>query len=343
MKKLFFCGAVALMLSCTNPSKDFVSVSGKITNKNSDSIVISGYQTKNGESLKYKKVLQVSEDGSFKDTLKIQSGGFSLFDGKEFTSLYLKNGADIHITLDTKEFDETVSFTGKGANENNFLAKSALNQERFFKDLSNLITSPKESFDTKMNDFVSDFDKRITNTSLDTAFVNIQKKTLKNLKEGIQQMREEKVYIATKLANGTVSPIFENYENFKGGTTSLADLKGKYVYIDLWATWCNPCKQEIPHLQKIEKQFHDKNIAFVSISIDDKNDHETWKKMVTNKQLTGVQLFADQAWNSKFVKDYRVSGIPRFILIDKEGKIVNPDAPRPSDTKLLELLNTLSI
>ena len=129
----------------------------------------------------------------------------------------------------------------------------------------------------------------------------------------------------------------------KGGTTSLDDLKGKYVYIDLWATWCNPCKREIPFLQKVEKQFHDKKIEFVSISVDVKKDHEKWKKMVTDKELTGVQLFANDNWNSQFVKDYMVSGIPRFILIDPNGNIVSPDAPRPSSPKLVELLNTLDI
>jgi thiol-disulfide isomerase/thioredoxin len=68
---------------------------------------------------------------------------------------------------------------------------------------------------------------------------------------------------------GTPSPEF-NFENHKGGTTKLSDIKGKYVYIDIWATWCAPCRQEIPYLQKIEKKYEDKRIAFVSISIDQK-------------------------------------------------------------------------
>lgn len=160
---------------------------------------------------------------------------------------------------------------------------------------------------------------------------------------------EELVKEATKkyekvqnLVAGKDSPTFD-YENHKGGTTSLADLKGKYVYIDVWATWCGPCIGEIPSLQKVEEQYHDKNIAFVSISIDQKNAYDTWKKMVVEKELGGIQLMADNAWQSKFVTDYAIEGIPRFILIGPDGKIVNADAPRPSNPKLIALFDELKI
>ncbi len=145
------------------------------------------------------------------------------------------------------------------------------------------------------------------------------------------------------LKSGKPSPKFVNYVNYNGGTTSLEDLKGKYVYIDVWATWCGPCIGEIPALKEVEKQYHDKNIEFVSISIDKASDHEKWKTMVEEKELGGVQLFADNDWNSGFVKDYQINGIPRFILIDPDGNIVDSNAPRPSSPKLIELFNELNI
>lgn len=153
----------------------------------------------------------------------------------------------------------------------------------------------------------------------------------------------EELYTAfQKLKKGELSPTFD-YENHAGGTIKTEDLAGKYVYVDVWATWCGPCIGEIPSLKKVEKQYHGKNIEFVSISIDNKPDHDKWKKMVDDKELGGLQLMADNAWQSKFVKDYKITGIPRFILIDPEGKIVSADAPRPSDKKLIETLNGLSI
>ena len=145
------------------------------------------------------------------------------------------------------------------------------------------------------------------------------------------------------VAKGNISPIFEGYENYKGGTTSLADLKGKYVYVDVWATWCGPCKREIPFLKEVEKKYHGKNIEFVSISVDAEKDHDKWKKMVEEKELEGVQLFADKSWNSDFVQGYLIKGIPCFILIDPAGNIVSANAPNPSDEKLIELFNELKI
>lgn len=149
------------------------------------------------------------------------------------------------------------------------------------------------------------------------------------------------------IKKGMKSPEFINYENYKGGTTSLSDLKGKYVYIDVWATWCGPCIAEIPSLKKVEALYHNKNIEFVSISIDVKDrpvyNYDKWRQMIEEKSLGGVQLFADNAWNSQFTKAFVINSIPRFLLIDPDGNIVSGDAPRPSDQKLIELFDSLDI
>lgn len=141
---------------------------------------------------------------------------------------------------------------------------------------------------------------------------------------------------------GKPSPTF-NYENHKGGTTSLESLKGKYVYIDVWATWCGPCLKEIPSLEKVEEQFQGKNILFVSISIDNSKDRQKWSNLVNKKEMRGIQLLADKEFDSKFIKEYNIQAIPRFILIDPNGNIVNAQAPFPSDPKLIDLLNSLTL
>lgn len=163
-----------------------------------------------------------------------------------------------------------------------------------------------------------------------------------SLDEKFKKELTDKFEIVKNIATGLPSPTFD-YENITGGKTSLESLKGKFVYIDVWATWCGPCIAEIPALKEVEKEYHGKNIEFVSISIDEKKDFEKWKKMVADKELKGIQLFADNAWESDFVKKYAIDGIPRFILIDTEGKIVSADAPRPSDAKLKELLTEVGL
>ena len=141
---------------------------------------------------------------------------------------------------------------------------------------------------------------------------------------------EERQVINRDLGKVTPSPIFNNYENYAGGTNSLEDFKGRYVYIDVWATWCGPCKKEIPYLNAIEEKLHDRNIEFVSISVDEKS-------------LTGIQLISDNGWETDFIKSYKISGIPRFILIDPKGNIIDPDAPRPSSSELTKLLEELGV
>ncbi|MCD8451006.1 TlpA family protein disulfide reductase [Tenacibaculum dicentrarchi] len=334
MKKTLYLIAITItMISCKKEQNDFVTFSGKITDKNSDSIVLSNNQ------LKFKKVIKVNKNGEFKDTLNIKEDFYQLFDGKEYTPLYLKNGATINMTLDTKQFDETVTYTGKGANESNFLAKSALLEEILFKNNA-LFELSKDDFNKKTSNYITQFNTRIKEAKLDSTFINIQQQDILGLERYVNRTFADKLYLATELAKGMASPKFVNYENNKEGMTSLEDLKGKYVYLDIWATWCNPCKKEIPALQKIEKQYHNKNIEFVSISIDNKKDHEVWKKMIIEKQLTGIQLFADNSWGSKFITGYVINSIPRFILIDPQGNIVNSNAPKPSSPKLIELFKS---
>ena len=143
----------------------------------------------------------------------------------------------------------------------------------------------------------------------------------------------------TKLAVGAPSPVFTNYENANGGTNSLSDFKGKLVYVDVWATWCRPCLAEIPALKALHDKLKGKNIEFVSISIDE--DKEAWRKVVKERELKGVQLIADKAFESQFIRDYSINQIPTFLIIDKEGRIIDPDAPRPSDPQLAEVLEKL--
>lgn len=157
--------------------------------------------------------------------------------------------------------------------------------------------------------------------------------------ENLAEFTERYEKLKTLMA-GNPSPGFE-YENYNGGTTSLEDLAGKYVYIDVWATWCGPCLQQIPSLKEVEQDYKGKNLQIVSISIDEPQAYDKWRDMIAERELGGIQLMADNNWRSQFVQDYGIQGIPRFILLDPEGKIVSADAPRPMDPALRTLLDGL--
>ena len=110
--------------------------------------------------------------------------------------------------------------------------------------------------------------------------------------------------------------------------------KGKYVLIDVWATWCGPCKYQIPHLMRLEEEFEGRGIVFVSLSADKPADTQKWKDMVKEFGMKGICGIAPDAFNHAFFEKYKVKSIPRFILIDPDGNIVMTKARRPSDPVL---------
>jgi thiol-disulfide isomerase/thioredoxin len=250
--------------------------------------------------------------------------------------VYLKNGYDLQLSMDARNFDESIIYTGKGAEENNYLAKKVMNDSNFNYD--ELFTTTPEEFNKRVMDKQNSDLAILDSGNFDPNFVSLQKKGLEQ--ELFQMKMEYKNKQAQLKLNNNPSPSF-NYESISGEKVKLESLRGKYVYIDVWATWCGPCRGEIPFLKRIEEKYHDKKIAFVSISVDEDKDHEKWKKFVTEKALGGIQLFADKNWNSDFITAFGINSIPRFILIDPKGIVINADAPRPSDPKLQEKLESI--
>lgn len=118
-----------------------------------------------------------------------------------------------------------------------------------------------------------------------------------------------------------------------------SDLNGKYLYLDFWATWCGPCIAEIPSLEKLQHDYAGKNITFVSISVDKEKDKGKWKQFVADKNLKGEQLWADEVNSRIFTGAFNMQQIPRFVLLDPEGRIVDANAARPSDVRVRQLLD----
>jgi thiol-disulfide isomerase/thioredoxin len=447
MKKYtHFFGFIALILLFTNFSfaQVQIALSGKISNVKGNNASIRDMNT-------VLKVISVRDDGTFDETVNIpHSGIYSFVYARESTQIYLSDGFNLNIELNTAEFDETIKYKGKGADCNNYLASKFLLKEAVFGDYSdykmdekaflhlrdsvqtlladmlskidnaafvkyekldlyynNLIAiknyEPYHRYITKDHSFRSSSELTKRFESLDYTNVKDYKSyasykmlvnehyidglratknydsvltVIKNIaspeiKEGISQELLEYLSIDNKdveafytsikrictdrefietctekydsfqnLLQGNPSPKFA-YQDVNAKMVKLDDLKGKYVYIDVWATWCGPCLGEIPHLKKLEADYHDKNIAFVSISVDSKNAYDKWKKMVADKELKGYQLYADKSWKSDFIVAYQIRGIPTFILIDPEGNIVSASAMRPSNPELRVLFDSL--
>ena len=441
MKKLLIPFCALIIVACKNEAAlDYSIISGKITNKEKGEFTI------NNMDRSIKKPINVSEDGTFLDTLRVKEGHYILYDETNPTFIYVENRNNLVVNYDASDYKNSLTITGKGSETTNYLSKKralmvenkvgsrefyALEETQYkakletlkvaqeellnatqgiskiFKakelrninyftlnylshlgysnDLNNLDYSNEEDFlfSIHYKSLVSnhfrkaalELIKKDSTLSRDDAFVNVLKtisnQTIKNtllfenasngityaedLEEYYKSFMDNstdkehkakisEIYHKLKvLAKGSPSPKFIDFENYAGGTTSLDDLKGKYVYVDVWATWCGPCEIEIPYLKEVEEKYHGKNIEFVSISIDRAKDHNKWKKMIAEKEMGGMQLFADNEWNSDFVKSYSIQGIPHFILIDTQGNIINSNAPRPSSSKLIDLFNEYRI
>ncbi len=329
MKKI---GIFLMVLVFSNMSfgqQSGIKFQADIANRNGDIIFI-----KNNSVIV--REIKVQGDGHFITTFDVKEGMYQLYDGQEYTELFLKNGYDLYLKMDAQKFDESVTYTGTGSAENNYLAEKIRHEGDF--NYEDLLASTPEEFNKKITEKQNKETEKLIKGNFDPVFVDLQKKAMQ------RELFEMKMYFKQKQEqqklNNAQAPSFD-YVNYAGGKTKLEDLRGKYVYIDVWATWCGPCRGEIPHLKKVEEKYEGKNIAFVSISIDVQKDFEKWKTFVKDKALGGIQLFADKDWNSDFTKAFGINSIPRFILIDPTGKVVDADAARPSDPKLVEKLDGL--
>ncbi|MDX5477787.1 MAG: TlpA family protein disulfide reductase [Cyclobacteriaceae bacterium] len=154
----------------------------------------------------------------------------------------------------------------------------------------------------------------------------------------IQDMEANLVSLE-KLREGSLVQDF-SFVDLEGKQVSLADFKDKIIYLDLWASWCGPCintfKTKTPFF---EKKLNDReDIVLMYISIDDKE--ESWKNYLSKNPMKGVHLYAGNGFDAEIMKYFKVWGIPRYLIIGKDNKLVSPNAPRPGD-EAYEALSSL--
>lgn len=335
-KSILIIGAVLAIAACKTEPKDYATVSGKIDNIDIPVDSVHIFERKS----KFHKAIKMNEDGTFSDTLKVVEGSYMFKIGNEYGTIFLKNNDEIKITTDYSEFDKNLAFSGSGFG----LAPSKLSidllnmNNKFFDD--DALNQPQDKFEATKRSYQQEFDRLLTSyTDVSDSIKSELKNDMETQMAGLQKFYESRKKIREKFT-GKPAPDFA-MESIEGKTVKLSDFKGKYVYVDIWATWCGPCKVEIPSLKKLEEEYGDKNIVFVSMSVDEPKNKTIWGNFVKEKELSGVQIFTNEGWKAPFVTELEVTGIPRFVLISPEGIIVNPDAPRPSSKQIKKTFEDL--
>lgn len=170
------------------------------------------------------------------------------------------------------------------------------------------------------------------------------------VRENLRKAIEEPAYMATvdksfgkwyAIGPGKPAPDFTGV-SADGKNVSLSDLKGKVVYVDVWATWCGPCRAEFPSSKKLVKHFEGNNkIAFLYVSID--RDKDAWKKLLPDESIPkGIHINQVQDQQPGNIWDsYLIWGIPRYLLVNADGTMLNSQAPRPSSDNMISTLEEL--
>jgi thiol-disulfide isomerase/thioredoxin len=119
----------------------------------------------------------------------------------------------------------------------------------------------------------------------------------------------------------------------------ISEYEGKVIYLDFWASWCRPCKNEMPHSLNMQKHFKGKDVVFLYLSSD--RDQKAWEKAVAQLKITGENYLVTGKIHNEYNTLFDVKYIPRYVLINKDGEVVNATANRPSNpqsTKDIEAL-----
>jgi peroxiredoxin len=349
-KYLVIASAVALMAGCqsnksaSNGTEGY-TIQGKLNNATAGDIYLFELDK---QQFVPRDTAKISNSGTF--TFEGEVAEPSLYrvtiDQRNGVILVLDKGKNIKLEADAKDLNATSTIEGsedsklfqelnKLVNDNQ-MKKVAL-EERFARansegrtEEANAIRNEYEGLQKELKNFLASHPASIVSAfgtitlidpAADFAFVdsmstlynkNIpESKFAKELDDRLKGMRSTTI--------GQVAPEIK-LPTPDGGTASLSSLRGKYVLIDFWASWCGPCRRENPNVVRMYNKYKDKGFEIFGVSLD--QNREKWLKAIADDKLTWPHVSDLKGWESAAAGTYNITAIPQTILLDREGRII---------------------
>ncbi|MGJ8683875.1 MAG: TlpA family protein disulfide reductase [Nonlabens sp.] len=151
--------------------------------------------------------------------------------------------------------------------------------------------------------------------------------------------KNEPAAVEIDLSNNDLIHLEDPSGNYTNLETILEQYKGKLVYVDFWASWCRPCRAEMPSSRILKEKYKDADIVFIYISVD--RDTELWQKANKQEELKDETYLALNYPKGKLYQLRNVSNIPRYMLYGKDGRMIDDAAMRPSNTGLTTVIDGL--
>lgn len=372
-KSLLVLSTITLLISCGNKKANGeFELKGKLINTNGETIYLeklSGMQPVIVDSA------AVNDKGEFEFLQYRPKIGFYRIklNPQNFAMLVLDTADKISITGDLKDLANTYKTEGSAETklflEFQDIAKvrdmrlDSLNKafqllmeqnkmdNKRMDSISNLFKTPYENIVNPSNDIMAEKIKQNASMyasimaiqSLETDKYNDVYKTLDaGLSAKFPNDKNVRMFhdVVSKIISSSIGQLAPeiNLPGADGKALALSSFKGKIVLIDFWASWCGPCRKEMPNVVKAYAKFKSKGFEIFGVSLDDSK--ERWVEAIAKDGITWPQVSDLKKWDANVVRDYNISSIPFTVLLDREGKIIAKNLRGEDlDKKLAEVLN----
>lgn len=257
--------------------------------------------------------------------------GATLRIGNEQTALWLAPGDDLTVTVDARQFDETIRYAGRGARVNNFRAADFLADERRIRHYEQSLAGTAAHFKAWL---AADYQHSLARLAAAFPHPSPAEYAYLGYQEGehyfLMRQNMERSWASDHITRaGMVAPALRA-TTMQGAPLNMAALRGKVVYVDFWASWCGFCHHETRFARKVQAALCDREADVVFLNVSTDLSRDKWQCALEEEQLEGLNVWSPDSTKRSAWESYLLASLPRYVLIGRDGRVIEGNAPRPS-------------